>query len=126
MAKPQYQESSASLDAKERAKKDFKPASQLQKGVDPALSEDGFIGVSSEYRNYADEKFAPLASEKGVEADLEGALLADDVDIKKGAPAEGESEAEPEPSGSSSGASGSTGSTPPAPPSSGSGTVPPS
>lgn len=90
MAKARYEKSSAQLDMEERAKSSWQPSSVLNPGQDPQKSDNGFIGVSPEYQNYADEKFAPLPSEKGVEADLESAVLTDDADHKKAAPEEGE------------------------------------
>lgn len=134
MAKASYSKPASQVDLEERSKKGYVPPAVLNQGVNPQPSENGFVGgVNPEYQNVADVAFAPLTGEKGAEAELEKAHLADEVDRDSTKTPEGNKESGEEEtdgptasgtrSSSSSSTSGSGGAapTPPSPPSSGSG-----
>lgn len=75
VAKPkvEYTTSTAQKDLEARLSDDSVPV--YNESTNPApVGEDGFVGVSPEYQNYANDTDAPLASEKGAEAEAEDAF----------------------------------------------------
>jgi hypothetical protein len=95
MAKATYTKPTSQLEYERVTDKDYTPDSVLVKGTDPDKSDNGYIGVDPIYQNYANSTEAPLqTSAKSAEGKLIAAELADDVDFKKGATPEGESDVE--------------------------------
>lgn len=94
MAKANYTKPASQLDLEARQKKDYQPPSVLNKGVDPQVSTNGFVGVDEIYQNYANDTEAPLAAEGGAEAKIEKNYVAADADWTAGATPQGESEEE--------------------------------
>lgn len=75
---PEPVKSTTQLDLEARQKDDYVSPIAKAKTVGPnetLVNEDGFVGVSPEYANNANETDAPLASEEGAEKVLEDRLL---------------------------------------------------
>lgn len=117
---PTYSKPPTQAFAEAVAEDDYQAPTVKAKGEDPTLSDDGFVNVAPEYRNFANETDKPLVGDEGAEADIESAYVADDADYNKGATDNGESgeddEDDEEETGSGSGGSSGSGYTPPTPP----------
>ena len=83
--KAMYSKPASQVDLEARQKSDYQPSTVLGKGVDPQLSENGFVGVDPIYQNFADVTGAPFAAESGPEAKLDSAYVTEDADYKAGA-----------------------------------------
>lgn len=92
MAKASYTKPSSEVWAEEVASGKYDAEhSRVNRGDDAGLSDDGFIAVSPEYRNFADPIHKPYQGEGKVGTELEAQFLEDDADNDKGATDEGES-----------------------------------
>lgn len=93
MAKPKYTKPTSTLHAEEVTKSGYDPG-RLDKGGDPAPSENGFIGVDPIYQNFANETEKPFVAEGGAEKKVESQFLADEIDLDAGATPQGDVESE--------------------------------
>lgn len=87
---PTYSKPTSQEYAERVTSEDYVPDTVLNKGEDPKQSDDGFVNVGSEYRNYANEVDKPRIGEEGAEAAIESEYVAEDADYDKGGPDEGE------------------------------------
>lgn len=94
MAKARYSEPTSTTDLKARQKDDYVPASVKVVGEDSELSDNGYVGVSAEYQNYANLTEAPIKAEKGPEAKVFENFVDEDADYKSAAAPEGERDAD--------------------------------
>lgn len=75
---PEPVKSTSQRDLEDRQREDYVSPIAKAKTVGPnetLVNEDGFVGVSSEYANNANETDAPLSSDEGPEKILEDKLL---------------------------------------------------
>lgn len=91
---PQYVDPPTKAWAEEAEKDDYVAPTVKAKPEDQELSDDGFINVGAEYRNFANETDKPLVGDDGPEAQIEERHLKDDYDETKGATPEGVAESD--------------------------------
>lgn len=75
---PEPVKSTTQLDLEARQSEDYVSPIAKAKTVGPndsLVDDSGFVGVSPEYANYANETDAPLSSDEGAEKDLEDRIL---------------------------------------------------
>lgn len=109
---PTYTKPASQQYAERVTSEDYVPDTVLQKGEDPKQSDDGFVNVGAEYRNFANEVDKPRIGEEGAEAAIESEYVAEDADYDKGGPDEGEPDVESD-DGELEESGSSTSSTPP-------------
>ena len=94
MGKPSYSKPPTQAFAEMVEAEDYVPSTVVGQADDKELSEDGYVNVSAEYRNYANATDKPRNGDEGAESDIEDRQLADDVDPDKGATPEVPEDAE--------------------------------